>query len=450
VDFNTLYPSAYGSILNMMIGYTGNKMLMPGNLKEYITDKQRILEIIFAKKELFVVTLKGGIPEDRWNEIINYAPIIRNIEIGNDKSKRKKKKFTQLMITMGLNMSFSSYYLWYLIDRFGFVIDDVTEISLFYANDNGLFTKFIIQLMEERMKGIEQKNDEYGTFCKNSLNAAYGKDGMNQSKYSRLMIMDQDRAFFSQCLPEFKGSRAISNNRHIVEKNYKTYSVNTAIQEAVFTLDNAKFWYNKFVYDFIYKCIDLSKIHFIEGDTDSLYYAISGNPDEDCHQGFKHVVKNEVFCKENLYKWFPNPTLHKEEQTIDKKKLLGVNFEKKAYIMFAIAPKCYILKSSKNDDDQDVKKMKGVSSRLSESIDSDCYKSRLLKSSNPVMGINRGFMVVESDPFTHTRQMVKYVQRKKAINGSALDKMIVLEYRECAPFLPNLTKDNSIFLVFVL
>jgi hypothetical protein len=51
-------------------------------------------------------------------------------------------------------------------------------------------------------------------------------------------------------------------------------------------------------------------------------------------------------------------------------------------------------------------------------------------------------MVVESDPFTHIRQMVKYVQRKKAINGSALDKMIVLENHACAPFLPNLTKDD--------
>jgi hypothetical protein len=101
--------------------------------------------------------------------------------------------------------------------------------------------------MEERMKAIEQKNDGYGTFCKNILNAVYGKDGMNQSKYSRLMIMDQDRAFFAQYLPEFKGSRAIGNNRYIVEKNYKTYSVNTAIQEVVFTLDNVKFWYIKFV-----------------------------------------------------------------------------------------------------------------------------------------------------------------------------------------------------------
>jgi hypothetical protein len=60
-------------------------------------------------------------------------------------------------------------------------------MSVFYANENGLFTKFNIQLMEERMKAIEQKNYGYGTFCKNILNTTYRKDGMNQSKYSRLI-----------------------------------------------------------------------------------------------------------------------------------------------------------------------------------------------------------------------------------------------------------------------
>jgi hypothetical protein len=46
-----------------MISYTGNKMLIPGNFKEYIIEKQKILKIINEKKELFVVTLKGGILE---------------------------------------------------------------------------------------------------------------------------------------------------------------------------------------------------------------------------------------------------------------------------------------------------------------------------------------------------------------------------------------------------
>jgi hypothetical protein len=58
VDFNALYPSAYSSIPNKMIKYTGNKILMPGNFNEYITDKQRMMDIISAKKELFVVKLK--------------------------------------------------------------------------------------------------------------------------------------------------------------------------------------------------------------------------------------------------------------------------------------------------------------------------------------------------------------------------------------------------------
>jgi hypothetical protein len=48
-----------------MIEYTGNKMLMSGNFKEYITNKQRMLDIISVKKELFLERLKGGILEER-------------------------------------------------------------------------------------------------------------------------------------------------------------------------------------------------------------------------------------------------------------------------------------------------------------------------------------------------------------------------------------------------
>jgi hypothetical protein len=217
--------------------------------------------------------------------------------------------------------------------------------------------------------------------------------------------------------------------------------VDTALKEAVFTLDNAKFWYIKFVYDFMYKYIDMRKVHFIEGDTDSLYYAISGDPEKDCHQGFEHVIKDEAFYKENVNKWFPNPQLG----TKDKKKLLGVSFEKEGYVMYAIAPKCYILKGNKATDKEDVRKMKGVSERLNDDINLMSYKS-CSESSVPVIGINRGFMMIESNPFLHSRRMVKYKQRKKAVNGLALDKMIVFENHGCAPFLPNLTAEDYVVL----
>jgi hypothetical protein len=107
--------------------------------------------------------------------------------------------------------------------------------------------------------------------------------------------MYQENTFFTQCLSEFKGSRALRDNKYLVEKNYKTYMVNIAIQEAVFTLDNSKFSYIKCVYDFIYRYIYLFKIHLIEGNADILYYTISENTNEDCNQGFKHVLKVENF-----------------------------------------------------------------------------------------------------------------------------------------------------------
>jgi hypothetical protein len=86
----------------------------------------------------------------------------------------------------------------------------------------------------------------------------------------------------------------------------------------------------------------IRKVHFIGGDADSLNYAISGDPEKERHQGFEHMIKNEVFYKEKVYKRFPNPQLG----TKDKMKLLRVSFEKEGYVMYTIAPKCYILKGN--------------------------------------------------------------------------------------------------------
>jgi hypothetical protein len=58
------------------------------------------------------------------------------------------------------------------------------------------------------------------------------------------------------------------------------------------------------------------------------------------------------------------------------------------------------------------------------------------------MGINRDFLIVETNPYSHTRHMAKYEQKKKAVNKSALDKMILLQNHSCASFLPNLTKED--------
>jgi hypothetical protein len=45
------------------------------------------------------------------------------------------------------------------IDSFEFFMEDLIEMSVFHTNENKLLSKFTIQLIRERMKTIEQKND---------------------------------------------------------------------------------------------------------------------------------------------------------------------------------------------------------------------------------------------------------------------------------------------------
>jgi hypothetical protein len=92
VDFNALYSSAYSFIPNEMIGYTGNKMLMPGNFKEYIKNKQRMLDIINEKKELFVVILKEIFLKNIGSNSLTILPLLEILKLETVGPKRNKQK----------------------------------------------------------------------------------------------------------------------------------------------------------------------------------------------------------------------------------------------------------------------------------------------------------------------------------------------------------------------
>jgi hypothetical protein len=95
----------------------------------------------------------------------------------------------------------------------------------------------------------------------------------------------------------------------------------------------------------------MSRIHFVEGDTDSMYWAVSGCKSEDYQQGFKFVIKDHNFYNDNIYKYAPsgfctsnfsNPTFSSEFQKIQfDKKLLGLAIEKQCENMLALVPKTY-------------------------------------------------------------------------------------------------------------
>jgi hypothetical protein len=85
----------------------------------------------------------------------------------------------------------------------------------------------------------------------------------------------------------------------------ETYNCKTPLIQGFFALENTKFWYLNFIYNFMYKCLDMSKIHFVEGDTDSVYWAVSGSEDDIYEQGFKHVIKDHDLYNANIYKYTP-------------------------------------------------------------------------------------------------------------------------------------------------
>ena len=445
VDFNSLYPSAFSSKPNLNNPYTNHKMLMPGRIDKILTYKNVCLKVINSRNTLFLASIKGHIDKKYINDFINFPPIFRNIEIENKPDfigsymynhlekhdlprNNKETKLTQLLSTHGQFMSFTSYYLWFLIDYCHFIIDDVECVITFTAHDK--FSTFVETFMNERINAMGytpgsttmgDKNKGKELFCKISLNGSYGYDGMNTSKYSKVKICNKRSAQLNQLYDNFISTRELNSDLFAINMDPKTYKCDTCLQEAVFTLDNAKFWYLNFVYNFMYKCLDMDKIHFIEGDTDSAYWAISGNPDYDYHQQFKYVIKDHEFYNKHVYEWFPNPN----KGIIDEKKILGLAIEKEGENMIALSPKCY---TTFNGEQTITTKIKGCSKKRNKFTKNDYIKC--IESNEIIPGSNANFQVKQN-------QICKLFMNKNALTG-VHNKAIVLPNQSCAPFVYGL------------
>ena len=175
-----------------------------------------------------------------------------NYMTNNDiKTDQKERKLTQLADT-GTKfprsddpndeyMSFSSYYLWILMDRFHFVIDDVKTLLVF--DKNTCFNKFANTFMENRQKAELEGKKGKGLFCKISLNGSYGYDAMNTSNYTQSRIQNESRAQCSALSNKYRSMRQLGEDCYQVLSQEETYKCDTCLQEAFFTLDNAKYWY---------------------------------------------------------------------------------------------------------------------------------------------------------------------------------------------------------------
>ncbi|KAA6400013.1 MAG: hypothetical protein EZS28_004457 [Streblomastix strix] len=122
------------------------------------------------------------------------------------------------------------------------------------------------------------------------MNSSYGSDGMNTEKYTEIKVMDQKEALKAHLSNTFMDEQQLSPDSYAVQLKPETCT-----------------------------SFDMDKVHYLEGDTDSAYWAVSGLADAGYLQQFNHVIKDKQFYEDNAKYYFPTI----KNNLLDEKKVLG-------------------------------------------------------------------------------------------------------------------------------
>jgi len=336
---------------------------------------------------------------------------------------KKEHKLTNLSSTMGGYMTFSNYYLQWLIDYFVFVIEDVGMMTTFTKHDR--FLSFVDKMRVERVQAELAGEKGKGLSCKNAVNGSYGYDIMNEMNFVELKYCDQKQILEKHRKAVFFGETKISEEMYQISMDKRVYRCDTPLQIGFFTLDIAKVWYLHFIHEFLFKCLDTERFHFAEGDTDSAYFAVSGDDNRGPEQGFEVIIKDKEFYDKYIDEFLPRrePFEDKIKSKLDSKKLLGCCFENAGDYMICLAPKCYCL----YDDEKSKMASKGYRIKKKSSITKETYL-KVLGGEND-KGVNSNLQFIKGS-------MHRVDVLKTTISGIH-SKMIVQPNGACLPFPPK-------------
>ena len=189
------------------------------------------------------------------------------------------------------------------------------------------------------------------------------------------------------------------------------------------------------------KCLDLNRLHFIEGDTDSAYWAISGDPKDDNKQGFKHIITDHEFYNNNIFKFMPSDFYTSDESCRPKlstklevkrheKKLLGAAIEKQGDNFIALCPKCYTYWDSAPESKAVGCRCKGVSKAQNKNILNKSSYIDVLFNQTTISGINTNLTLKNGI-------MSRISMSKTALSGKHT-KMYTLPSGQCIPIMQNI------------
>ncbi|KAA6371919.1 MAG: hypothetical protein EZS28_032554 [Streblomastix strix] len=171
----------------------------------------------------------------------------------------------------------------------------------------------------------------------------------------------------------------------------------------------------------MHKAFDMDKMHFVEGDTDSAYWAVRGSADAGYQQQFNYVIKDKSFYDDNTKYYFPTIEGEPKAALLDEKKILGLAIENEGTEMIALAPKNYYIKVGEKEKI----KLKDVN-----------QKTTKISKQNIVDNINSGTITKAINMRLGQKNyiMSKIATEKNGITGIHT-KMVVLKDQSCCPYV---------------
>jgi hypothetical protein len=260
---------------------------------------------------------------------------------------------------------------------------------------------------------------------------------MDESNYRKVKIMNKHKTNLAILTPNYRCATKIGHDAYLVESVPKTFQCKTCVHIGVATLDIAKMLYLNFIYNFMYKCLDMDRIHYIEGDTDSGYWAIASAASSP-NPGFQDVIKDEKFYMENIDKYLTSdfygvnkqfeasPRGALEKMQFDKK-LGGLAIEKESKNMIALASKMYVIWN----DQKETGKAKGVSEHFKHTQYQEVLEKRkIINGTNRTLRMNEG-------------EMSHIAVNKRALTAIYLKYKVSSDDSFCSPLFLNLSEASN-------
>lgn len=243
-------------------------------------------------------------------------------------------------------------------------------------------------------------------------NAAFGGTIINKQKYRTIKYV---QGFRNSCIavnnPRFEQLNEIDNDYFEVEFRKVGISIDNPLQLGLAILNYAKLHMLSFYYDFMDSYIDRNDFEYLEVDTDSAYFALSGT----C---IRDIIKPEIksIYEQNIYGncrydflprigdngvWFPRECCA-AHQRHDQREPGLMKVEFKATSMINLNSKSYVAKSA---DSGKVKySLKGVNNYF---VDPSDLFQEVLNEKKPSCATNTGIAV-------YNNSMYSYQQHKTA------------------------------------